>query len=49
MAAKTMKTMLENSKNLTWMESVVTVKSGVKADTAVQIEALARELLSDNA
>ena len=48
-AAKTMKAMLEDSKNLTWMESVVTIKSGVKEDTAVQIEALARELQLDNA
>ncbi len=43
-AAKTMKAMLENHKDLTWAESVVTVRSGVKEDTSAQIEALAREL-----
>lgn len=43
-AAKTMKAMLEGGKNLTWTESVVTVKSGVKEDTATQIETLAKEL-----
>ena len=48
-AAKTMKAMLENSKNITWMESAVTIKSGVKEDTEAQIEALARELQMDNA
>lgn len=49
MAAKTMRDMLEGSKNLTWTESKVTIKSGVKEDTAAQIEALARELQPDNA
>lgn len=43
-AAKTMKAMLEGSKKLTWMESVVTIRSGVKEDTKAQIEALAKEL-----
>lgn len=43
-AAKTMKAMLESSKELTWMESVVTIRSGVKEDTKAQIEALAKEL-----
>lgn len=44
MAAKTMKGMLENCKNLTLADTVVTVKSGVKEDTIEQIEALAKEL-----
>lgn len=48
-AAKTMKAMLEGGKKLTWVEPVVTIKSGVKEDTVMQIEALARELQLDNA
>lgn len=48
-AAKTMKAMLEGSKNLTWLETQVTIKSGVKEDVLTQIEALARELQPDNA
>ena len=43
-AAKTMRTMLENSKNLTWAEQTVTIKSGVKDETKTQIKALAAEL-----
>lgn len=39
-----MKAMLEGGKKLTWVEPVVTIKSGVKEDTVMQIEALAREL-----
>lgn len=48
-AAKTMKAMLEGGKKLTWVEPVVTIKSGVKEDTVMQIETLARELQLDNA
>ena len=48
-AAKTMKALLEGSKNLTWLETQVTIKSGVKGDAVAQIEALARELQPDNA
>ena len=48
-AAKTMKALLEGGKKLTWVEPVVTIKSGVKEDTVMQIEALARELQLDNA
>lgn len=44
MAAKTMKGRLDGCKNLTWTDSIVTIKSGVKEETRAQIEALAKEL-----
>lgn len=43
-AAKIMKTMLANSKNLTFAEQVVTIKSGLNAESTAQINALADEI-----
>lgn len=45
-AAKNIKSMMEGCKNLTWTETSVTVKSGVKEETKAQIKALADELWS---
>ena len=44
-AAKVVKTMFEKSKNISWTETTVTVKSAVKAENIAQIEALADELM----
>lgn len=44
-AAKTMRAMLENSKNLTFTDTVCTVKSALKPESAEQIKALAKELI----
>lgn len=44
LAAKVMKSMLEKSKELTFAESVVTVRSAVNADSEAQIAALADSL-----
>ncbi|MBE6864384.1 MAG: FprA family A-type flavoprotein [Ruminococcus flavefaciens] len=44
-AAKAVKTMFEKSKNISWTETTVTVKSAVKAENIAQIEALADELM----
>ena len=44
-AAKVVKTMFEKSKNISWTETTVTVKSAVKAENISQIEALADELM----
>ncbi|MDO4816417.1 MAG: MBL fold metallo-hydrolase [Bacillota bacterium] len=44
MAAKVMKKMLEGCKNITWAENTVTVMSALNANSAAQIEALAKEL-----
>ena len=43
-AAKNIKSMMEGCKNLTWTETAVTIKSGVKEETKAQIKALADEL-----
>ncbi len=43
-AAKVMKGMLEGSKNLTYLENTVTVKSALKEDTRAAIAAMADEL-----
>ena len=43
-AAKTMKKLLEGSKNLAFMETTVTVKSALSDESRAQIEALAAEL-----
>ena len=43
-AAKVIKGMFEKSKDITWMENTVTIKSAVKAENIAQIEALADEL-----
>ena len=45
-AAKNIKSMMEGCKNLTWTETGVTIKSGVKEETKSQIKALADELWS---
>ena len=45
-AAKNIKSMMEGCKNLTWAETTVTIKSGVKEETKAQIKALADELWS---
>ncbi|MBQ6890734.1 MAG: FprA family A-type flavoprotein [Oscillospiraceae bacterium] len=43
-AAKTMRKMLENSKNITFAENTVTITSALNDKSAAQIEALAQEL-----
>ena len=45
-AAKNIKSMMEGCKILTWTETSVTIKSGVKEETKAQIKALADELWS---
>ena len=45
-AAKNIKSMMEGCKNLTWTETAVTIKSGVKEETKAQIKVLADELWS---
>lgn len=44
-AGKTMKAMFEKSKNITWLDTTVSVKAGVKAENIAQIEAMADELM----
>lgn len=44
-AGKVMKEMFAKSKNITWLENTVTVKSAVKPENITQIEAMADELL----
>lgn len=44
MAAKTMKAMFEKSKNITFAENTISIKSAVKQSDIAQIEALAEEL-----
>ncbi|MBR1592146.1 MAG: FprA family A-type flavoprotein [Ruminococcus sp.] len=44
-AAKVMKSMFEKSKNITWLENTVSIKSAVKAENIAQIEAMAQELI----
>ncbi|MBR6385815.1 MAG: FprA family A-type flavoprotein [Ruminococcus sp.] len=44
-AAKVMKSMFEKSKNITWLENTVSIKSAVKDENIRQIEALAEEIL----
>ena len=43
-AKKVMQTMLEKSKNLTYLENNVTIRSAVHEDTAAVIEAMAEEI-----
>ena len=45
-AAKNIKSMMEGCKNLTWTETAVPIKSGVKEETKAQIKLLADELWS---
>ncbi len=47
MAGKQMTKLFENSKDITWLENSVTIKSSVKADTVEQLEKMADELLKD--
>ena len=44
-AAKVMKGMFEKSKNITWTETTVSIKSAVKSENIAQIEALAEEMM----
>lgn len=44
-AAKTVKAMFEKSKNITWTDTTVTIKSALKAVNIEQIDALADELM----
>jgi len=44
-AAKCIKAKFENSKNITWTETTVSIKSALKPENITQIEALADELL----
>lgn len=44
-AGKVMKEMFSESKNITWLENMVTIKSAVKSENIGQIEAMADELL----
>lgn len=45
-AAKSMKAILEGAKALTFAETVVTIRSALKPENTLQLEALANELLS---
>ena len=47
MALKTMKSMLENSKNITYAENNVKIMSALNEDSKAQLDALARELCQD--
>ena len=47
MAAKVMKGMLENSKNIKWLDTTVHIKSAMKQDTEEAIEKMADELCMD--
>lgn len=44
-AAKVVKGMFEKSKNITWTDTTVSIKSAVKSENVAQIEALAEELM----
>ena len=44
MAAKVMRSMLENSKNITFAENTVKIMSALNADSSAQLDALAQEL-----
>ena len=44
LAVKIMKGMFEKSKNITWLESNVTIKSALNDDSRIQIEAMAKDL-----
>ena len=47
MAAKVMKGLFEKSKNLTFCDTVVTVKGAMNADTEAALDKLANEILAD--
>ena len=44
-AAKVIKGMFEKSKNITWLDTTVTITSAVKSANIQQIDALAEELM----
>ena len=44
LAVKIMKGMFEKSKNITWLDTSVTIKSALNDDSRAQIEAMAKEL-----
>ena len=44
LAVKIMKGMVEKSKNITWLDTSVTIKSALNDDSRAQIEAMAKEL-----
>lgn len=46
-AARQMKTLLENAKNLTFAENTVTLRSALNEENAAQIDRLAEELIND--
>lgn len=46
-AAKLMKKMLSNSKNITWLDTTVKIKSAVKPENIEQLEVMANELCQD--
>ena len=43
-AGKVMREMFAKSKNITWLENSVTIKSAVKSENLLQIENMASEL-----
>jgi len=47
LAAKIMKKMFEKSKNITWLDTTVTIKSAVNSDNLNSIEQMANELCKD--
>ena len=47
MAAKVMKKMLEGSKNLTFTDTTVTIRSALNEDSSARLEALSEELCKD--
>ncbi|MGM9572419.1 MAG: FprA family A-type flavoprotein [bacterium] len=47
MAAKIMKELLSGSKNITWLNNNVSIRSGVKPENIEQLEAMACELCQD--
>ncbi len=47
LAAKTMKKMFENCKNIEWLDTTVSIMSSVKSVNKEQIEAMANELCQD--
>lgn len=44
-AAKVMKEMFSKSKNITWLETTVSIKSAVKDDNIIQLDSMADELM----
>ena len=44
-AARVIKAKFEKSKNITWLDTTVTVKSSLSADNIAQLEAMADELM----